>query len=97
MIQTDDHPSHIKKLAEVREIVDTELGFTNVQDHTHTTSDQQAFLFVVAKKVVGCAIAVHIDQAHPVLPSPTESPTAGGWTDDTLILHLSYSATLKDL
>jgi len=33
------------------------------------------FLFISARKVVGCAVAVQIDQGYPVLPSPGKSST----------------------
>jgi len=73
MVGPDDHPLHLKKVEEVRKVVDSELGF--VADVPCRKSEAKTFLFITTKKVVGCAVAVQIDQGYPVLPSPGESST----------------------
>lgn len=77
MITGDDHASHLKKLSEIKEVIDAELGFATVQD-SHPGSEQHAFLFISLKKVIGCAIAVHISKAFPVISqSDSESVSSG--------------------
>ena len=71
MVTTEDHPSHIKKLSDIREVVDADLGFTTVQNPFLMSAEHRAFLCIISKKVVGCAIAVHIDKAYPVITTPT--------------------------
>ncbi|XP_078361975.1 uncharacterized protein LOC144646304 isoform X2 [Oculina patagonica] len=73
MVSPDDHPLHLKKIEEVRKVVDSELGF--VADVPYRRSGAKTFLFITTKKVVGCSVAVQIDQGYPVLPSPGESST----------------------
>lgn len=69
LIKSSDHHLHLKKLAEVKDIVDSELGFLKCQD-LHPKNEQQAFLFISSsKKVVGCAIALPIQKAYPVIIS----------------------------
>ena len=49
------------QVEEIRKIVDTELGF--VTDSPFRRQEAKTFLFVsVNKRVVGCAVAVHIDK-----------------------------------
>lgn len=73
MVSPDNHPLHLKKVEEVRKVVDSELGF--VADVPYRRSGAKTFLFITTKKVVGCSVAVQIDQGYPVLPSPGESST----------------------
>lgn len=73
MVGPDAHPLHRRKIAEVRKVVDSELGF--VADGPCGKFEAKTFLFISARKVVGCAVAVQIDQGYPVLPSPGKSST----------------------
>lgn len=73
MVSPDDPRLHLKKIEEVRKVVDSELGF--VADAPYRRSGAKTFLFITTKKVVGCAVAIQIDQGYPVLPSPEESST----------------------
>ncbi|XP_068747981.1 N-acetyltransferase ESCO1-like isoform X2 [Montipora capricornis] len=73
MVGPDAHPLHLRKIEEVRKVVDSELGF--VADAPSGKTEAKTFLFISVRKVVGCAVAVQIDQGYPVLPSPGESST----------------------
>ncbi|XP_068136213.1 N-acetyltransferase ESCO2 isoform X2 [Hyperolius riggenbachi] len=69
MICPDDPKYAVKKTEEVRELVDTELGFQ--QTSLHFPSKTKTFLFVSNdKKIVGCLIAEPIKQAFRVIPEP---------------------------
>ncbi|KAM4694998.1 N-acetyltransferase ESCO2 [Discoglossus pictus] len=74
MILPEDPKYAIKKAEEVRELVDTELGFN--QATLSCPSQAKTYLFVSnEKKIVGCLIAEPIRQAFRVLcePLPQES------------------------
>uniref|UniRef100_A0A8C5MGX9 Establishment of sister chromatid cohesion N-acetyltransferase 2 n=1 Tax=Leptobrachium leishanense TaxID=445787 RepID=A0A8C5MGX9_9ANUR len=70
MISPDDPKYALKKAEEVRELVDTELGF---QQSTLTCPKKtKSYLFVSnEKKIVGCVIAEPIKQAYRVLAEPS--------------------------
>ncbi|XP_035887936.1 N-acetyltransferase ESCO2 isoform X1 [Phyllostomus discolor] len=72
-------PSYaIKKVEDVQELVDSELGFQQVVPRCPNKT--KTFLFISdEKRVVGCLIAEPITQAFRVLSEPTgpESPTSG--------------------
>ncbi|XP_066929923.1 N-acetyltransferase ESCO1-like isoform X2 [Clytia hemisphaerica] len=59
-IKDSDNFMHLKKLNEIREVVDGELGFASSQEKRSLGQYEQAFLFIHSKKVVGCVIAVPI-------------------------------------
>lgn len=65
IISSCDQTSHLKKLAEVKEVVDADLGFAEVQS-SGVEKEQQAYLFISSKKVVGYALCFQIDQAYPI-------------------------------
>lgn len=76
MICPDDPKYALRKAEEVRELVDSELGFQ--QTHLIFPSKTRTYLFVSNdKKIVGCLIAEPIKQAFRVLPelvSEVKSP-----------------------
>ncbi|MEE6511309.1 hypothetical protein FKM82_017791 [Ascaphus truei] len=69
MILPDDPKYAVKKAEEVRELVDSELGFKQVI--LHCPSKTKTYLFVSNdKKIVGCLIAEPIKQAFRVITEP---------------------------
>lgn len=65
-----DHSTHQKKVADVRRVVDNELGFSS--ETSLRMQDSQTYMFITNKKVVGCIVAVGIQKAYPMLPLSTE-------------------------
>ncbi|XP_078255752.1 N-acetyltransferase ESCO2 [Rhinoraja longicauda] len=71
MILPDDPKYALKKVEEVRELVDSELGFQ--QATLSCPSQSKTYLFISnEKKIVGCLIAEHIKQAFRVLTEPAD-------------------------
>ncbi|XP_018423974.1 PREDICTED: N-acetyltransferase ESCO2 [Nanorana parkeri] len=83
MICPDDPKYALRKAEEVRELVDSELGFQ--QTHLIFPSKTKTFLFVSNdKKIVGCLIAEPIKQGFRVLPEPlpeAESLNRDAWRE----------------
>nr|XP_056709391.1 N-acetyltransferase ESCO2 [Euleptes europaea] len=73
LVRQDDPKYAIKKVEDVRELVDNELGFKQVALACPTQT--QTYLFVSVNKIVGCLIAEPVRQAFRVLSEPAESPT----------------------
>ncbi|XP_070555785.1 N-acetyltransferase ESCO2-like [Ptychodera flava] len=72
VITSDDPKYALKKVEDVRELVDTELGF--LQGSTTHDNDSKAFLFISnEKKVVGCCIAEKISKGYRVLTDNDQS------------------------
>ncbi|XP_048337596.1 N-acetyltransferase ESCO2 [Sphaerodactylus townsendi] len=73
LVRQDDPKYATKKMEDVRELVDNELGFKQVAlaCPTHT----QTYLFISVNKIVGCLIAEPVRQAFRVLSEAAESPT----------------------
>ncbi|XP_078069823.1 N-acetyltransferase ESCO2-like isoform X2 [Mustelus asterias] len=70
LILPDDPKYALKKVEEVRELVDTELGFQ--QATLSYPGQSKTYMFVSnEKKIVGCLIAEYIKQAFRVLSEPT--------------------------
>ncbi|XP_012566873.1 N-acetyltransferase ESCO2 isoform X1 [Hydra vulgaris] len=65
LVKSSDNHLHQKKLLDIKDIVDTELGFTKNQNTN--SSDQQVYLFISAKKIVGYAVALPISKAFPII------------------------------
>ncbi|XP_062926150.1 N-acetyltransferase ESCO2 isoform X1 [Mobula hypostoma] len=71
MILPDDPKYSLKKVEEVRELVDYELGFQ--QTTLSSPGQSKTYMFVSnEKKIVGCLIAEHIKQAFRVLSEPAD-------------------------
>ncbi|XP_041043826.1 N-acetyltransferase ESCO2 [Carcharodon carcharias] len=71
LILPDDPKYALKKVEEVRELVDNELGFQ--QATLSYPGRSKTYMFVSnEKKIVGCLIAEHIKQAFRVLSEPTD-------------------------
>ncbi|XP_054843129.1 N-acetyltransferase ESCO2 [Eublepharis macularius] len=73
LVRQSDPKYAIKKVEDVRELVDNELGFKQVALACPTQT--QTYLFVSVNKIVGCLIAEPVRQAFRVLSEPVESPT----------------------
>nr|DBA25445.1 TPA: hypothetical protein GDO54_009829 [Pyxicephalus adspersus] len=87
MICPDDPKYALKKAEEVRELVDSELGFQ--QTHLNFPSKTKTFLFVSnERKIVGCLIAEPIKQAFRVIPEPI--PEAESKNQDALERHRAW-------
>ena len=77
-----DLQSHLKKVDSVRSVVDDELGFSS--ETSLRMQESKTYLFIADKKVVGCVVAVVIQEAFALLPCPTsgdkvESSEPGAW------------------
>lgn len=73
LILPEDPKFALKKADEVKQVMDTDLGF-----HSITQPDQlmkQTFLFIMKKKVVGCLIAEAIKQGFRIIPSQEGPPS----------------------
>lgn len=71
MILPDDPKYALKKVEEVRELVDSELGFQ--QATLSCLSQSKTYMFISnEKKIVGCLIAEHIKKAFRVLSEPAD-------------------------
>ncbi|XP_028412296.1 N-acetyltransferase ESCO2-like [Dendronephthya gigantea] len=70
VILPQDPQSHLKKVATVLTVVDDELGFSS--ETSLRMNDSKTYLFIADKKVVGCVIAVLIQEAFPLLPCSTQ-------------------------
>ncbi|CAB4032635.1 N-acetyltransferase ESCO1 [Paramuricea clavata] len=82
VVLPQDPPSHLKKVSSVRTVVDDELGFSS--ETSMRMQDSKTYMFVADKKVVGCVVAVVIQEAFPLLPCTTngdkiESSEQGAW------------------
>ncbi|KAJ3611659.1 hypothetical protein NHX12_021674 [Muraenolepis orangiensis] len=76
LVLPDDPKYALKKVEEIREMVDSDLGFQQVE--TKCPSQTKTFLFISNdKKVAGCLIAEHIQEGYRVIedPAPEGSET----------------------
>ncbi|XP_071541483.1 uncharacterized protein eco isoform X2 [Panulirus ornatus] len=73
MISSEDPPHCWRKVEEILEIVDMELGFS--ENGIHTKENTKAFVYVLERKIVGCLIAERLNKAYKVIPQ--ESVTQG--------------------
>ncbi|XP_068604363.1 N-acetyltransferase ESCO2-like [Brachionichthys hirsutus] len=70
LVLPDDPKYALKKVDEIREVVDNDLGFQQVE--TKCPSKTKTFLFISNdKKVGGCLIAEHIQEGFRVIEEPT--------------------------
>ncbi|CAB4030578.1 Hypothetical predicted protein, partial [Paramuricea clavata] len=60
VVLPQDPPSHLKKVSSVRTVVDDELGFSS--ETSMRMQDSKTYMFVADKKVVGCVVAVVIQE-----------------------------------
>ncbi|XP_007569173.1 titin-like [Poecilia formosa] len=73
LVLPDDPKYALKKVEEIREMVDNDLGFQQVE--TKCPSQTKTFLFIsIDKKVAGCLIAEHIQEGFRVIE---EAPPEG--------------------
>ncbi|MED6280149.1 hypothetical protein CHARACLAT_007860 [Characodon lateralis] len=73
LVLPDDPKYALKKVEEIREMVDNDLGFQQVE--TKCPSQTKTFLFIsIDKKVTGCLIAEHIQEGYRVIE---EAPPEG--------------------
>ncbi|KAK5604328.1 hypothetical protein CRENBAI_019677 [Crenichthys baileyi] len=73
LVLPDDPKYALKKVEEIREMVDNDLGFQQVE--TKCPSQTKTFLFIsIDKKVAGCLIAEHIQEGYRVIE---EAPPEG--------------------
>ncbi|XP_022622968.1 proteoglycan 4-like [Seriola dumerili] len=69
LVLPDDPKYALKKVEEIREMVDNDLGFQQVE--TKCPSQTKTFLFISNdKKVAGCLIAEHIQEGYRVIEEP---------------------------
>ncbi|XP_062297615.1 uncharacterized protein LOC134002295 [Scomber scombrus] len=69
LVLPDDPKYALKKVEEIREMVDNDLGFQQVE--TKCPSQTKTFLFISNdKKVGGCLIAEHIQEGYRVIEEP---------------------------
>ncbi|KAM8730839.1 uncharacterized protein AB9X84_025471 isoform 4-T4 [Acanthopagrus schlegelii] len=76
LVLPDDPKYALKKVEEIREVVDSDLGFQQVE--TKCPSKTKTFLFISNdKKVGGCLIAEHIQEGYRVIEEPTPEGSEG--------------------
>uniref|UniRef100_A0A3Q1H673 Establishment of sister chromatid cohesion N-acetyltransferase 1 n=1 Tax=Anabas testudineus TaxID=64144 RepID=A0A3Q1H673_ANATE len=76
LVLPDDPKYAIKKVEEIREMVDNDLGFQQVE--TKCPSQTKTFLFISSdKKVSGCLIAEHIQEGYRVIEEPLPEGSEG--------------------
>ncbi|XP_047424030.1 protein MLP1 homolog [Mugil cephalus] len=76
LVLPDDPKYALKKVEEIREMVDNDLGFQQVE--TKCPSKTKTFLFISNdKKVAGCLIAEHIQEGYRVIEEPVPEGSEG--------------------
>ncbi|XP_028824133.1 N-acetyltransferase ESCO1 isoform X2 [Denticeps clupeoides] len=76
LVLPDDPKYALKKVEEIREMVDNDLGFQQVE--TKCQSQTKTFLFISNdKKVAGCLIAEHIQEGYRVIEDPVPEGSEG--------------------
>lgn len=76
LVLPEDPKYALKKVEEIREMVDNDLGFQQVQ--TNVPSQTKTFLFISNdKKVAGCLIAEHIQEGYRVIEEPVPEGSEG--------------------
>ncbi|CAI5672912.1 unnamed protein product [Oreochromis niloticus] len=76
LVLPDDPKYALKKVEEIREMVDNDLGFQQVE--TKCPSKTKTFLFISNdKKVAGCLIAEHIQEGYRVIEEPMPEGSEG--------------------
>ncbi|CAL9698148.1 unnamed protein product [Knipowitschia caucasica] len=76
LVLHDDPKYALKKIEEIREMVDSDLGFQQVE--SKCPSKTKTFLFISNdKKVSGCLIAEHINEGYRVIEEPSPSGSEG--------------------
>lgn len=76
LVLPDDPKYALKKVEEIREMVDNDLGFQQVE--SKCPSKTKTFLFISNdKKVVGCLIAEHINEGYRVIEEPAPEGSEG--------------------
>ncbi|XP_038056898.1 N-acetyltransferase ESCO1-like isoform X2 [Patiria miniata] len=67
MVLHDDHKFQVKKVEEIRQLVDQELGFLQGGEVACKTSSKVLLYITTEKKVAGCLIAEEISQGYRVI------------------------------
>ncbi|KAF4095633.1 hypothetical protein G5714_023236 [Onychostoma macrolepis] len=76
LVLPDDPKYALKKVEEIREMVDNDLGFQQVE--TKVPSQTKTFLFISNdKKVAGCLIAEHIQEGYRVIEESVPEGSEG--------------------
>lgn len=76
LVLPDDPKYALKKVEEIREMVDNDLGFQQVK--TEVPSQTKTFLFISNdKKVAGCLIAEHIQEGYRVIEEAVPEGSEG--------------------
>ncbi|XP_019735441.1 vacuolar protein sorting-associated protein 41 homolog isoform X2 [Hippocampus comes] len=76
LVLPDDPKYALKKVEEIREMVDNDLGFQQVG--TKSPALTKTFLFITNdKKVAGCLIAEHINEGYRVIEEPEPEGSEG--------------------
>ncbi|XP_038828873.1 titin homolog [Salvelinus namaycush] len=76
LVLPDDPKYALKKVEEIREMVDNDLGFQQVE--TKCPSQTKTFLFISNdKKVAGCLIAEHIQEGYRVIEEAVPEGSEG--------------------
>uniref|UniRef100_A0A8B9H824 Establishment of sister chromatid cohesion N-acetyltransferase 1 n=1 Tax=Astyanax mexicanus TaxID=7994 RepID=A0A8B9H824_ASTMX len=76
LVLPEDPKYALKKVEEIREMVDNDLGFQQVQ--TNVPSQTKTFLFISNdKKVAGCLIAEHIQEGYRVIEEAVPEGSEG--------------------
>nr|XP_045613540.1 N-acetyltransferase ESCO2-like isoform X2 [Procambarus clarkii] len=72
MVSSEDPPHYWRKVEEMCEIVDAELGFSGKKPKSG--EDIKAFLYILERRIVGCLIAERISNAYKIIPHALLKP-----------------------
>lgn len=91
-IRRGDSPAHVKKLLEVKLLLDDALGFVEEEPFLQRSS----FLFVQDKQIVGCVTVDRVDYAFPLDPDASGLVVSGGLPEpDDEASHCSSGTVLE--
>ncbi|XP_042216519.1 N-acetyltransferase ESCO2-like [Homarus americanus] len=75
MVSSEDPVHYWRKVEEIRQIVDTELGFS--ENCIRTKENTKVFFYILKQRIVGCLIAERISKAYKVIPQKSSTPNKG--------------------
>jgi len=75
MVNPTDGVQWWRKVEEIRDIVDRELGFSDTV--IRNKENTNVFMYILEKRIIGCLIAEKIDKAYRVVPQENKDGSAG--------------------
>lgn len=74
MVSSDDPPHYWRKVEDICEIIDAELGFSENSIKAKETT--KVFLYILERRIVGCLVAEKIDKAYKIIHQASTRDTA---------------------